>query len=169
MPTGRGFLSGSSEGLSLGVSDTAPPMGAKKMPFLAAILISPAEARRMKDEMRANLARGIDPSLERKMARAGGDAFNVIAGQWLGSKTDWSESHRSAVISGWSVGYFRRLGGSRSKTSLRNSSWSFVFARLRSGDKGNFEEPSGTYGRCSRMRLLRGGPIATRLLSWAGS
>src|SRR6056300_892560 len=41
-----------------------------------------AEARRMLDEMRAKLARGIDPSIERKMARAGGDAFKVIAGQW---------------------------------------------------------------------------------------
>ena len=58
-----------------------------------------AEARRMLDEMRAKLARGIDPSVERKMARAGGDAFKVIAGQWLDTKSDWKDSHRSSVIS----------------------------------------------------------------------
>ena len=108
------------------------PDGRQKDAFLGRYPdFSLAEARRMKDEMRANLARGIDPT--EQMARAGGDAFKVIAGQWLGSKTDWSESHRSSVISRMERWVFPTIGGISSKTSLRNSSWSFVFARLRSG------------------------------------
>lgn len=88
------------------------PDGRQKDAFLGRYPdFSLAEARRIKDEMRANLARGIDPSLERKMARAGGDAFKVIAGQWLGSKTDWSESHRYSVIARLERWVFPTIGG----------------------------------------------------------
>ena len=49
------------------------PDGRQKDAFLGRYPdFSLAEARRMLDEMRAKLARGIDPSIERKMARAGG-------------------------------------------------------------------------------------------------
>ena len=88
------------------------PDGRQKDAFLGRYPdFSLAEARRIKDEMRSHLARGIDPSLERKMARAGGDAFKVIAGQWLGSKTDWSESHRSSVIARMERWVFPTIGG----------------------------------------------------------
>lgn len=82
--------------------------------------ISLADARRMRDEARALLAQGIDPSAQKKKAKAAAAAeaadmantFEAVARDWFGKKrTAWTEGHQKKILSRLENQLFPYIGG----------------------------------------------------------
>lgn len=76
--------------------------------------VSLAEAREKRDAARKKLAQGIDPGVERRIAKSGGShgSFEVVAREWHGkhAKVEWSESHAKNIISRLEKNVFPWLG-----------------------------------------------------------
>lgn len=62
--------------------------------------MSLAEARSRRDEARRRLAQGIDPSAQRRAARAAqADSFEAVAREWFVQRTQsWVPSHADRII-----------------------------------------------------------------------
>lgn len=76
--------------------------------------VSLAEARAQRDEARALLRSGKDPSLEKKLRRAAGDtasSFECVARDWYGRNSpNWTERHSQDVITSLVAHVFPTLG-----------------------------------------------------------
>ena len=57
------------------------------------------DARGKRDKARQELARGIDPIVSRKAAKAQEkNSFELVAREWINNNDLWSEGHRSKVV-----------------------------------------------------------------------
>ena len=74
--------------------------------------VSLREARDRRDEARAQLAKGIDPSAARKAERAAtADSFEAVAREWfLGKAPTWAPSHADKIIRRFELDVFPWLG-----------------------------------------------------------
>lgn len=78
--------------------------------------VSLKEAREARDEARKLLARGVDPSENRKATKLAtvnrhSNGFEIVAREWYGKhKPNWAESHSSRVIRSFELHVFPYLG-----------------------------------------------------------
>jgi len=91
--------------------------------------VSLADARDRRDDARKRVAAGVDPSVERRAARAAADdTFEVIAREWFEKfKPQWTEGHRRTVISRMEQNLFPFIGSA----PIRNITAPEVLAALR--------------------------------------
>src|SRR3981081_4225421 len=62
--------------------------------------VSLKDARQRRDELRQQLASGVDPSAKRKAEKiAGADTFEAVAREWFAKfSTNWAETHSDKII-----------------------------------------------------------------------
>lgn len=82
--------------------------------------VSLADARRMRDEARALIAQGVDPSTYKRQAKAAAAAeaadmantFEAVARDWFSKKrTAWTEGHQKKILSRLENQLFPYIGG----------------------------------------------------------
>lgn len=133
-PEGRPYKLPDGKGLAILVETTGAKrwrlryrfQGKEKMLSLGTYPeVSLSQARQRRDEARAQLAQGIDPSAKRKavkQAKAVADAnsFETIAREWYAmKKPSWADSHATRVMSSLERDLFPRIG-QRAITDLEN-------------------------------------------------
>jgi integrase len=91
--------------------------------------VSLADARDRRDDARKRVAAGVDPSAERRAARAAADeTFEVIAREWFDKfKPQWTDGHRRTVLSRMEQNLFPFIGSA----PVRNIGAPEVLAALR--------------------------------------
>ena len=74
--------------------------------------VSLKDARKRRDELRQQLASGVDPSAKRKAEKiAGADTFEAVAREWFAKfSANWAETHSDRIIRRLESDIFPRLG-----------------------------------------------------------
>jgi len=116
--------------------------------------VSLAEARKRRDEARTMLAEGIDPSEQRKAAKAaeverGTNSFETIAREWFERlKPSWDEAHAEKIIARLKRDVFPWLGG-RPIAELTAPDVLTVLRRIEA--RGSLETAHRALGNCGQV------------------
>jgi integrase len=93
--------------------------------------ISLADARQKRSELRSQVTKGIDPSLQRKAekdCKSGADSFELIAREWWEHKKDtWTEGHAQRTLTRLINDVFPYLG----KTPINNINAAEILKTIR--------------------------------------
>lgn len=116
--------------------------------------MSLADAREMRDDCRKLLAKGIDPSVQRKAMKAARadqaiDSFEVVAQEWLKKFVDpMAESHRKRVYARFANDVFPKIG---KRPIAEITQKELLEVMLKIEERGAGDTAHRTLGSCSQV------------------